>query len=152
MATQTQVKRNRRRHSRTSSGSFLNSACSRSSSNRTSILVDTETQTDYIDLSEKDISPMNDYASPLFPPKLSTQSQRVILQEIRDGSDSENSNGNAVQLHYMSRHAESGINSSILPSGIVFIDFSFVNFQEFKLSQEWILEALVLIFSAKRTN
>lgn len=110
MATQTQTKRNRRRHSRTSSGSFLNSACSRSSSNRTSILVDTETQTDYIDLSEKDISPMNDYASPLFPPKLSTQSQRVILQEIRDCSDSENSNGNAVQLHFMPRHAESGNN------------------------------------------
>lgn len=78
------------------------SACSCSSSNRTSILVDTETQTDHMDLSEID-----GYIS-LGTLTRINHSQRAILHEIRDCSDGENCNGNTVQLHYVGQNTHPG--------------------------------------------
>lgn len=101
--TQTQSSISRKRHHRTNSGSPRNSRASRSSSSRTSIVVDAETQTDYMDISETDLSPTSSC-----PPSGSSIStvypQRVILQECED----EGANGNRVQLHYMVPHAEPG--------------------------------------------
>lgn len=100
----------RKRHHRTNSGSPRNSACSRPSSNRASLLIDTETQTDYMEISETDLSPNNHAAirDIMFLPDIncSNQPQRVILQEVQGSFDGENSNGNAVQIHYMSQHKE----------------------------------------------
>ncbi|XP_065160708.1 mitogen-activated protein kinase kinase kinase 13 isoform X3 [Atheta coriaria] len=88
-----QGSKTRKRHHRTNSGSPRNS---RTSSNRTSILVDTETQTDYMDISEPDLSPN------CIKPKPSATPQRVILKEFPD-ADLEGNNGNCVQLHYLSQ-------------------------------------------------
>ncbi|KAG5867706.1 hypothetical protein JTB14_019123 [Gonioctena quinquepunctata] len=97
--TQTATTSSRKRHSRTSLGSPRNSRCSRSSSSRTSIVVDAETQTESMDISETDLSPTTSC-----PPTTCANSivypQRVILQEFRNGLSEEGSNGN-VQLHYM---------------------------------------------------
>lgn len=97
MATQTHQVKPRKRHSRTNSSSPRISACSCSSSNRTSILVDTETQTDQMDLSELD-----SYLS------IGTLTRRAILHEIRDCSDGENCNGNTVQIHYVGENTHPG--------------------------------------------
>lgn len=109
-ATQTTVKV-RKRHHRTNSGSMSSKSPgrSRTSSNRTTV-VDTETQTDYMDISETDISPGIQCASKTFLDREIYQPQRVILHEIRSGSDSDgcSKNGNCVKLHYIVPHAEPG--------------------------------------------
>ncbi|CAH1155734.1 unnamed protein product [Phaedon cochleariae] len=99
--TQTGSNSARKRHSRTSSGSPRNSRCSRSSGSRTSIVVDAETQTDSMDVSETDLSPTTSCGTStmVYP-------QRVILEEFRNALDEERSNGNCVQLHYMVPHTE----------------------------------------------
>lgn len=113
--TQTSVS-SRKRHHRTNSNSPRNSRCLRPSSSRTSIVVDAETQTDSMDVSDPDLSPMvssppsysqldgvtgNSSGSAIYP-------QRVILQEFKHGINEESGNGNCVHLHYMNSHAEHG--------------------------------------------
>lgn len=74
-------------------------------------MVDAETQTDEMDISETDLSPSGYYSSSTLhasfrqPP----QPQRVIVQEIRNSeSDEEGNNGNVVHLHYMAQHPQKG--------------------------------------------
>lgn len=119
--TQTSVG-SRKRHHRTNSNSPRNSRSLRSSSSRTSIVVDAETQTDSMDMSDPDLSPTT--TSPPSCPKLgrgvpaaSTSSvypQRVILQEFRNGIEEECANGNCIQLHYMEPHPEQGKLNEVL--------------------------------------
>lgn len=106
----TQTAPKRKRHHRTNSGSPRSSACSRTSSTRTSIVVDAETQTDEMDISETDLSPSGYYSSTTLHSSFRhPQPQRVIVQEIRNGdSDEEGSNGNVVHLHYMAQHPQEG--------------------------------------------
>lgn len=60
--------------------------------------MDAETQTDSMDLSETELSPIYDLPSKRIP-------QKVVLREIRNESDDdEGCNGNSVQL----RFADSG--------------------------------------------
>ncbi|XP_018568344.1 mitogen-activated protein kinase kinase kinase 13 isoform X2 [Anoplophora glabripennis] len=93
----------RKRPHRTNSGSPRGSRCSRSSSSRTSV-VDAETQTDCMDLSENDLSPTS---CPTTSCSTSTNfPQRVILQQFGTGSDDESVNGNCVQVHYMVQHPQ----------------------------------------------
>ncbi|RZC37328.1 mitogen-activated protein kinase kinase kinase 13, partial [Asbolus verrucosus] len=87
----------RKKHCRTNSGSPRNSA-SKTSSCRSSVVVDAETQTDSMDLSETELSPTYDLPSSVSSKKLP---QRVILQEIKNESDDEGYNGNSVQLRYV---------------------------------------------------
>ncbi|XP_018323033.1 mitogen-activated protein kinase kinase kinase 13 isoform X2 [Agrilus planipennis] len=95
----------RKRHHRSNSGSPRTSGCSRSSSNRMSVLVDTETQTECMDISETDMSPSSNTTASTIPLSLSRscQPQRVILREFKDGSDEGDAyNGNTVQICYLS--------------------------------------------------
>lgn len=85
----------RKKHYRSNSGSPRNLS---SKSSRSSTVVDAETQTDSMDLSETELSPIYDLPSKRIP-------QKVILREIRNESDDEGCNGNLVQL----RFADSGI-------------------------------------------
>ncbi|XP_074033037.1 mitogen-activated protein kinase kinase kinase 13 wallenda isoform X1 [Leptinotarsa decemlineata] len=112
--TQTASVSSRKRHSRTNSGSPRNSRCSRSSGSRTSIVVDAETQTDSMDISETDLSPTASCPPTSICPTTSCSNtlvypQRVILQEFRNGLSEEGSNGNCVQLHYMVPHPEPAV-------------------------------------------
>lgn len=94
--------RSRKRHHRTNSGSPRNSSCSRSSSYRNSMLIDIGTQTDYMDYSENDMSPISQPSS-VGPSTKSSMPRRVILeQKIGNEEEDEGANGNGtVQLHYM---------------------------------------------------
>ncbi|KAJ8954614.1 hypothetical protein NQ318_003148 [Aromia moschata] len=95
----------RKRHHRTNSGSPRGSRCSRSSSSRASVVVDAETQTDCMDISETDMSPTT--SCPTTSCSTSTAfPQRVILQQFTNGSDDEGVNGNSVQVHYMVQHPQ----------------------------------------------
>lgn len=107
---QTQTAPKRKRHHRTSTGSPRSSGCSRTSSTRTSIVVDAETQTDEMDISETDLSPSSYYSSTTLQSSFKhPQPQRVIVQEIRNSeSDEEGNNGNVVHLHYMAQHPQEG--------------------------------------------
>lgn len=108
-SAQTQTAPKRKRHQRTNSGSPRGSASSRTSSFRTSIVVDAETQTDYMDVSDTDISPSYSANSGFQAnTKTPSQPQRVVLQEIRD-SDDELNNGNIVQLRYLPQYTQPGL-------------------------------------------
>ncbi|XP_056648259.1 mitogen-activated protein kinase kinase kinase 13 isoform X1 [Diorhabda sublineata] len=121
-STQTSVT-SRKRHQRTNSNSPRSSRCSRSSSSRMSIVVDAETQTDSMDVSETDLSPMtccptsNCGSTTIYP-------QRVILEEFQSSTKDEASNGNCVQLHYITPHLESvqrfTRRDSRIPSPVIF--------------------------------
>lgn len=112
ITTQTSTGSYRKRHHRTNSGSPRSSGFgSRTSSCRASIVVDAETQTDCMDISENDLSSptvscnntvMSTGTPTVYP-------QRVILQEFRRDSDDEAVNGNSVQLHYMVQHGHSSV-------------------------------------------
>lgn len=104
----------RKRHHRTNSNSPRNSRSLRHSSSRTSIVVDAETQTDSMDVSDPDLSPITNS-----PPNSTQMSgtanssttvypQRVILEEFRNNVDKESRNGNCIQLYYMEPHPEQG--------------------------------------------
>jgi mitogen-activated protein kinase kinase kinase 13 len=95
----------RKRHYRTNSGSPRNSA-SKSSSCRNSCVVDAETQTDSMDLSETELSPSYDLPSSLSSKRLP---QKVILHEIKNESGDETYNGNSIQLRYVNDSPESEI-------------------------------------------
>ncbi|XP_060535359.1 mitogen-activated protein kinase kinase kinase 13 isoform X2 [Cylas formicarius] len=100
----------RRRHHRTNSSSPRSSGfSSRASSCRASVVVDAETQTDCMDISENDLSsPTSTLADPESSSAQPTvYPQRVILQEFR--SDDERINGNKVQLHYMVQRFDQGV-------------------------------------------
>ncbi|XP_015833522.1 mitogen-activated protein kinase kinase kinase 13 isoform X2 [Tribolium castaneum] len=84
----------RKRHYRTNSGSPRNSK----SSNRSSSVVDAETQTDSMDLSETELSPSFDLPVCITSKRVP---QRVVLHELKAESDDEGCNGN-VQLRYVS--------------------------------------------------
>ncbi|XP_045462128.1 mitogen-activated protein kinase kinase kinase 13-B isoform X2 [Harmonia axyridis] len=103
--------RSRKRHHRTSSGSPRNSSCSRSSSYRNSMLIDIGTQTDYMDYSETDMSPISQPSSVGPSTTKLTMPRRVILeQKIADENEDEGANGNGtVQLHYMLQPINPGI-------------------------------------------
>ncbi|CAG9855934.1 unnamed protein product [Phyllotreta striolata] len=92
----TQTTLTKKKHSRTNSNSPRNSRCSRSSSNRMSLVVDAETQTEPMDLSETDLSPATTSCAST---TTLTYPQRVILEE-------EGTNGNCITLHYMLPHQE----------------------------------------------
>lgn len=99
--------KSRRRHSRTNSGSPRSNGCSRISSSRSSVLVDSETQTDYMEFSENDLSPSNSNTTTIHSnTSRPSQPQRVILQEVLHSSDGENFNGNSIQIHYMAQHTQ----------------------------------------------
>lgn len=88
----------RKRHRRTGSGSPRSSGFgSRASSCRASVVVDAETQTDCMDVSENDLSSPTATTTPSYNKK----PQRVILQQFEDP---EGVNGNAVRLHYLVQH------------------------------------------------
>ncbi|XP_017767959.1 PREDICTED: mitogen-activated protein kinase kinase kinase 12 isoform X3 [Nicrophorus vespilloides] len=97
----------RKRHYRNNSGSPRSCGCSNLH------LVNTETQTDHMELSETDLSPNGCYP-PAESLLLGQMPQRVILQECRrngsddddDDDDEERTNGNCVQLHYLAQHSE----------------------------------------------
>ncbi|KAJ8966883.1 hypothetical protein NQ314_003247 [Rhamnusium bicolor] len=96
----------RKRHQRTNSGSPRGSRCSRSSSSRMSAVVDAETQTDCMDISENDLSPTTSCPTTSCSTSTTPFPQRVILQQFSNGSDDEAVNGNCVQLHYMVQHPQ----------------------------------------------
>ncbi|KAF5280522.1 hypothetical protein FQR65_LT00273 [Abscondita terminalis] len=100
--------KSRKRHHRTNSGSPRTSASSRVPTNWTSILVDSETQTDCMEMSETDLSPSSySLASTIHSStNRPSQPQRVILQEVQQSSDGENYNGNSVQIHFMAQHSQ----------------------------------------------
>lgn len=106
MATQTSAKA-RRRHTRSNSGGSSRSpACSRTSSNRTTV-VDSETQTDYnMDLSETDLSPGAYFAGRTLAGSFGKAPQRVLLHEpnLSDGE-----NANSVRLMYLDSHSQEGM-------------------------------------------
>ncbi|KAF5288232.1 hypothetical protein FQA39_LY04000 [Lamprigera yunnana] len=103
--------KSRKRHHRTNSGSPRASASSRVSANRSSSYVDTETQTDCMEMSENDLSPGSYSLASTVQSRVNrpNQPQRVILQELKQGSDGENYNGNSVQIHYMAQHPQPAI-------------------------------------------
>ncbi|XP_063910272.1 mitogen-activated protein kinase kinase kinase 13-like isoform X2 [Zophobas morio] len=107
----------RKRHYRTNSGSPRNSA-SKSSSCRSSCVVDAETQTDSMDLSETELSPTYDLPSSISSKKVP---QRVILREIKNESDDEGYNGNSIQLRYVNDCEDSEIQvfSRLHPDAII---------------------------------
>lgn len=107
---QTQTAPKRKRQHRTNSGSPRNSGSARTVSTRTSTVVDAETQTDEMDISETDYSPSGYHSSSTLHSSFRhPQPQRVIVQEIRNSeSDEEGNNGNVVQLHYMAQHPKEG--------------------------------------------
>lgn len=113
-SAQTQTVPKRKRHHRTNSGSPRSSGCSRNSSVRTSVVVDAETQTDYMDVSDADISPSYSSNSGFQANTRTSQPQKVILKEIQD-SDDELNNGNIVQLQYLAQYAQPGL-SLFLPA------------------------------------
>ncbi|VEN45229.1 unnamed protein product [Callosobruchus maculatus] len=96
-STHTQPVISRKRHHRTNSGSPRNSRSSRSSSSRTSIVVDAETQTDSMDISETDMSPTTS-CPPSGTSTSTSYPQRVILQEFRGEFNDETVNGNSTQV------------------------------------------------------
>ncbi|XP_050514638.1 mitogen-activated protein kinase kinase kinase 13-A isoform X3 [Diabrotica virgifera virgifera] len=102
--TQTSIT-SRKRHHRTNSNSPRNSRCSRSSSSRMSIVVDAETQTDSMDISETDMSPTTSCATTSCA-STTVYPQRVILEEFKSSVKDEAANGNCVQLHYMEPHPQ----------------------------------------------
>ncbi|CAG9838834.1 unnamed protein product [Diabrotica balteata] len=102
--TQTSIT-SRKRHQRTNSNSPRNSRCSRSSSSRMSIVVDAETQTDSMDISETDMSPTTSCATTSCA-STTVYPQRVILEEFKSNVKDEAANGNCVQLHYMEPHPQ----------------------------------------------
>ncbi|KAL3284694.1 hypothetical protein HHI36_018843 [Cryptolaemus montrouzieri] len=108
--SQSQTVKSRKRHHRTNSGSPRISACSRSSSYRTSMLIDAGTQTDYMDFSETDMSPISQNSS-VGPSAKTTMPRRVILeQQFANEYEDEGANGNGkVQLHYMLQPINPGI-------------------------------------------
>lgn len=99
----TSSKQRKLRHRRTNSGSPRTSCGSpRTSSTRNSCLVDSETQTDNMDISETDTSPSAHLASRQFHHRIS-QPQRVVVEEVvaPPAGDVETLNGNCIQLHYL---------------------------------------------------
>lgn len=108
----TQTAPKRKRHHRTNSGSPRSSGCSRTSNTRTSIVVNAETQTDEMDISETDLSPSGCYSATTLHSSFrhSQQPQRVIMHQItaNSESDEEGNNGNVVHLHYMAQHPQDG--------------------------------------------
>ncbi|KAL1517763.1 hypothetical protein ABEB36_001489 [Hypothenemus hampei] len=107
VTTQTSTGSYRKRHHRTNSGSPRSSGFgSRASSCRASVVVDAETQTDCMDMSENDLSSPTISCSntTVFPENLTALPQRVIVQQFV--SDEEGHNGNTVQVHYMIPHSQ----------------------------------------------
>uniref|UniRef100_A0AAR5PZK1 Mitogen-activated protein kinase kinase kinase n=1 Tax=Dendroctonus ponderosae TaxID=77166 RepID=A0AAR5PZK1_DENPD len=106
VTTQTSTGSYKKRHHRTNSGSPRSSGFgSRASSCRASIVVDAETQTDGMDISETDLSsPTVSCNNTLLCN--TGNAQKVILQQFEDD---EGQNGNSVQLHYMVQHAQHAI-------------------------------------------
>ncbi|CAH1105459.1 unnamed protein product [Psylliodes chrysocephalus] len=102
--TQTTIT-SRKRHSRTNSNSPRNSRCSRTSSSRMSVVVDAETQTESMDISETDLSPATSCPTTSCA-STTVYPQRVILQEFQGSTKDEGTNGNSVTLHYMIPHPE----------------------------------------------
>ncbi|XP_076271858.1 mitogen-activated protein kinase kinase kinase 13 wallenda isoform X3 [Rhynchophorus ferrugineus] len=114
ITTQTSTGSYRKRHHRTNSGSPRSSGFgSRASSCRASIVVDAETQTDCMDISETDLSsPTVSCPNTLLPFNTALPTgypQRVILQEFKPSDDNEGLNGNSVQLHYMVQHSRTSL-------------------------------------------
>jgi hypothetical protein len=77
-------------------------------------VVDAETQTDSMDLSETELSPSYDLPSSVSSKRLP---QKVILHEIKNESGDETYNGNSIQLRYVNDSPESG------QSSLIFISF-----------------------------
>lgn len=93
-------KQKKLRHRRTGSGSPRTSCSSRTSTAKSACLVDTETQTDIMDMSETDLSPS---FGPLCKHS-NSYPQRVIVKEMQaTNSDDEMLNGNCIQLHFVER-------------------------------------------------
>ncbi|CAH1123108.1 unnamed protein product [Ceutorhynchus assimilis] len=114
ITTQTSTGSYRKRHHRNNSGSPRSSGFgSRASSCRASVVVDAETQTDCMDLSENDLSSPTISCNNTFVPHNTAlptvYPQRVILQEFRSVTDDEGQNGNSVQLHYLMQHSQPSI-------------------------------------------
>lgn len=105
-SAQTQTSLKRKRHHRTNSGSPRSSGCSKCSTARTSLVINAETQTDYLNGSDSDVSPSPNPSGHVFPADLHTNSQKVILHEFR--GDDEGDNGNIVHLHYVAQQTEPG--------------------------------------------
>ncbi|KAK9886827.1 hypothetical protein WA026_018479 [Henosepilachna vigintioctopunctata] len=109
-SSQTTTIKSRKRHHRTNSGSPRNSACSRSSSYKSSTLIDAGTQTDYMDFSETDMSPISQHSSVGQSSKASMPRRVILEQQFANNDEEEGANGNGkVQLHYMLQPVNPGI-------------------------------------------
>lgn len=97
------IKQKKLRHRRTGSGSPRTSCSSRTSIIRSACMVDTETQTETINLSEMDAALHVCLAARQLSHSI-PYPQRVIVKEMKtNSSDDELLNGNCVQLHYLER-------------------------------------------------
>lgn len=96
--------KSRKRHHRSNSGSPRTTVSSRISNGWSSVLVDSETQTDCMEMSETDLSPSCYSLASTIQSSTNrpNQPQRVILQEVQKSPVGEN--GNSVQIHYMAQH------------------------------------------------
>lgn len=72
-----------------------------------SVVVDAETQTESMDISETDLSPATSCPTTSCA-STTVYPQRVILQEFQGSTKDEGTNGNSVTLHYMIPHPEPG--------------------------------------------